>query len=467
MYDMFIKKLIMPAYFSITDNIVLQRLLELDRSQYLSLDHIQNIQFTNLKKLLLHCYTNVPFYRARFDCAGFDPFRFSGIDDLKCIPYLTKRDIQAHKNNLIATNLKADLLVADASGGSTGQPTNFYKDSLRNQLRSADKMRHDMWCGWEPGDKYATLWGAQREFDIQPAWKTRIVEKYIYRTFGFNAFDLSESKVLTYVENLKNIKPVMVVAYANVAYLFSRIIQSHNLDLGGLRLKGLISSAETLTDEKRASIESAFRTKVLNRYGSREVGLIASECLTQEGLHVNAENVLVEIQKGGRDAHVGEMGEIIVTDLWNYGMPFIRYQMGDVGISCDRQCSCGRGLPLLGNVTGRVSDFIVDANGGLVHGEYFSHLFYGIEGIKQFQLIQESKDEIKLNIYPNNKFEFEILEPIICKIKLCVGLNVYVNVQVIDESLIEMSGKFRFTISKIANHFFDGCNDALKAPANL
>ena len=452
-YDALSKYLITPIYLRARNRVLLQRFSELSESQYFSADRVCEIQFKNLKKLLIHCYDKVPFYRRRFDIVGFDPLRMSDPSEIKRIPYLTKKDLQENKTMLIASNFRECELIPDASGGSTGTPTSFYKDPRRNQLRGADRMRHDMWSGWAPGEKYATLWGAQREFDIQTPFRIRMSDRYLHRVFGFNAFDISEHKVLQCLEALAKIRPSMIVAYANVAHLFAGLVQRHGIDLSGIGIKGVISSAETLTPDMRGAIESAFQTKVLNRYGSREVGLVASECEAQEGLHISAESVLVEIQKNGLDLSPGETGEIIVTDLWNYGMPFIRFQMGDLGVMGARLCSCGRGLPLLQEVTGRVSDFIVDARGGLVHGEYFTHLFYGLEGIEQFQLIQENRELITLNIHPNSKYNPLILKPVIERIKLCIGGGVQINVRLLEKSLTETSGKFRFTVSRISSGY--------------
>lgn len=448
------KYILLPSYYYINNNRVLRRLGELEKSQYYNYDNIKKIQYCNLKNILIHAYNNVPFYKKRFDAVKFNPNKFKDISEINRIPYLTKKDIQNNLKDIIANNYDIKYLVPDASGGSTGRPTNYYKDLYRHQMRRADQFRHDRWSGWDLGEKYVTLWGAQREFDPKVSIKTKIVERYLHRVFSFNAFDISEKKVLEYIEHLKHIRPTMVLAYANVAYLFAKIILRNNIDMSIHNIKGLISSAESLDSQKRDIIESAFHCKVLNRYGSREVGLIASECMAQEGLHINSENVFLEIQNRGREAESGEKGEVIVTDFWNYGMPFIRYQLGDVAVKCTRQCSCGRGLPMLKEVTGRVSDFVVDAKGGLIHGEYFTHLFYGIEDIKQFQMIQEDTENITLKVFPKDNFDISILYPIIDKIKNCLGGNINVDVKLCDELLVETSGKFRFTISKVSVNYF-------------
>ena len=451
------KYILMPLYLYKTDNHSLKRLSMLEKSQYLTADELRNKQLADLKKILDHCYINVPFYRERFAAAGFNPSNFKDFSDIRCIPYLTKEDLQNNLPRLVATNFSKEDLVLNSSGGSTGKPTNFYKDLSRHYEGWADSIRHDRWSGWDLGEKCVKLWGAQREFETQNSWTFQMVEKYAYRIYGFNAFDISEKKILQYIDELKTIKPTMILAYSNVAYLFAKIIEKNNIDLRTLHLKGIICSAETLTEQMRTVIESSFCCKVLNRYGSREVGLIASECHEQDGLHVNMDSIYLEIEKGGEVALPGEPGEIIITDLWNYGMPFIRYQTGDVGSASSHLCRCGRNLTTINGVQGRVSDFFVDAKGGLVHGEYFTHLFYELGGIEQFQIVQETVDKISVNILPGKDFTLATLDPVVKKIKQCIGGGVTVDIKIRETSFVEASGKFRFTISKVSNGYFRDC----------
>lgn len=452
-YNKIAKHILLPLYFFKTNDQTLKRLAVLEKNQYLSAEDINTKQIADLKQILIHCYENVPFYRERFDSSGFNPFGFKKLSDIKRIPYLSKEDLQKNLQNLIASNFNIESLMLDSSGGSTGKPTNFYRDIRRYLDGKADQFRHDRWCGWDLGEICVKLWGAQREFEGQLSFKSQLLEKYIHRIYAFNAFDITENKVLEYVTALKTIKPTMILAYANVAYLFANIINSKSIDLSNLGLKGIICSAETLTEQKRSAIEKAFCCKALNRYGSREVGMVASECLEQDGLHINTDGVYLELERGGNEALPGESGEIIVTDLWNYGMPLVRYQMGDVGTKSAHQCKCGRNLPTIKNIEGRISDFIVDCKGGLVHGEYFTHLFYGIEGVQQFQLVQETIDSVRLRIVPGKQFNLTILDPVVEKIRQCIGAKVEVDIEICEKSFVESSGKFRFTISKIPNMY--------------
>jgi phenylacetate-CoA ligase len=189
----------------------------------------------------------------------------------------------------------------------------------------------------------------------------------------------------------------------------------------------------------------------LNRYGSREVGLIASECKHQKGLHINADNIYVEIVKNGKSVSNGDSGDILVTDLTNHAMPLIRYKLGDVGRLSNNDCTCGRNLPLMKSVEGRTGDFFVSSNGSLVHGEYFTHLFYGEGDVIKFQMIQETISEINLKIVSvNNDINADYLHGFISKTKTMLGNNCEVNIEFVSNIPLPASGKTIFTISKVA-----------------
>jgi phenylacetate-CoA ligase len=177
--------------------------------------------------------------------------------------------------------------------------------------------------------------------------------------------------------------------------------------------------------------------------------LIAAECSFQEGLHINSENIMVEIDDYNQIYGIKGLGEIIVTDLNNYAMPFIRYNMGDVGIKSNKLCSCGRGLPVISDVKGRSSDFIKTKSGKIIHGESFSHLFYGLSGIIKYQIIQESYENIHVIICSQEKISSEINDTINKKLKDIIGNDVNVTLEQVNEIKTTDSGKYRFAISEI------------------
>ena len=200
----------------------------------------------------------------------------------------------------------------------------------------------------------------------------------------------------------------------------------------------------------RSVIERVFRTKVFNRYGSREVGNVASECECHTGLHVSSPSCIVEVVRpDGSQADPEEVGEIVVTLLTNRAMPLIRYRIGDMGAWAAEGCPCGRGFPLLRYVQGRVSDSFVSREGARVHGEYFTHLLYFRPWVERFQFVQETPDLIRIAVVltPGEGIPEDHRADIEDKIRLVMGAHCRVQWHFPDEIRPSDSGKYRYTIS--------------------
>jgi phenylacetate-CoA ligase len=214
-----------------------------------------------------------------------------------------------------------------------------------------------------------------------------------------------------------------------------------------------MTSAGTLFPFMRETISKAFHCQVFNRYGSREVGNIATECDAHLGLHVNMETHFVEIiDEKGEPCHPGKEGEIVVTLLTNYAMPLIRYRIGDMGIWADRECTCGRGLPLLETVTGRTMDYFVTKEGKIVPSEFFIHLLGVVLNsgwVKKTQIIQEDYDYVKVNFVTYMKPSDEVLKDIEAKIRFVMGESCKVEFEFVDDIPPSSSGKYRYTINKV------------------
>ncbi|TQV88890.1 phenylacetate--CoA ligase family protein [Aliikangiella coralliicola] len=443
--------LVFPLYYWKNGDKRLERLEELEINQFLSVDAMEKLQLSRLQRIIKIAFNETDYYRQIMSERKITPDDIQTLQDVQQLPILTKKDIQDNLDAMISKKYTKSELFKDMSGGSTGTPTVYYKNIERHNLRRADQIRHDRWSGWDIGKRKALIWGAQRDLKAVQSFREHIIARYIERTWELDAFEMSPDKMLQFTGQLEKIKPSMVLGYANALVAYAEYLNEHNAN-HKIRLDGIISSAESLTEEKRAIIEKAFRCKVLNRYGSREVGLIASECKHQEGLHINADNILLEITNGEKQVANGQLGEIAVTDYWNFGMPLIRYQLGDMGIKSDSKCSCGRSLPLLASVEGRVSDFFVAQNGTKVHGEYFTHLFYDIPEVKQFQMIQETLEEVTVNIVPtqiNDKLD-SVVKMVEEKTKEMLGKETKLTFKYLESIPSTSSGKFLFTISKVS-----------------
>jgi phenylacetate-CoA ligase len=243
-------------------------------------------------------------------------------------------------------------------------------------------------------------------------------------------------------------RPKAISGYTSMLEIFAAFLQKH--PEYRIPVEAIVSSAETLTEFERGNIEEGFRCKVYNRYGGRELGCIAHECEAREGLHINSESMVVETVRDGRPCSPDEPGNILLTSLTNYGMPFIRYEVGDIGILSDKECSCGRGLPMLSKVTGRVHDVIITAKGEYLPGEFFPHLFKDFEGIKKYRITQKTRTRLVIEMVIDDRFEDTSLESIRRHTTEAVGADMKLDFQFKNDIETPASGKHRFTISELS-----------------
>ncbi|MBV1911057.1 MAG: hypothetical protein KUG78_17290 [Kangiellaceae bacterium] len=443
------KHIIYPLYYWKNGDKRLKRLSELEQSQYLSEEDLNQLRLERLQRIVAYAFENTVYYREIMLERGIKPVDIKQLSDIEKLPVLTKSTIQDRMEDMISSQYPREELIKDSSGGSTGEPTVYFKNIERHNLRRADQIRHDRWTGWDIGKRKALIWGAQRDLKAVQSFRENILSTYVERQWELDAFEMSDSEMSEFTHLLENLQPSMILGYANALTLYAKFLTKNKPD-HNINLDGIVSSAETLTEEKRQIVEQAFKCKVLNRYGSREVGLIASECKQQSGLHINAENILLEVVDTTETAVSQGNGDILITDFWNFGMPLIRYKLGDVGKVTNSKCVCGRTLPLLGSVEGRSGDFFVSDKGDKIHGEYFTHLFYELPEVKQFQMIQESLDLITLNIVESNPIQSkDYLDKIIEKTKNMLGQNIQITPNFVKEIKPTATGKLLFTISKV------------------
>ena len=413
-----------------------------ENSQWWSEERIKNNQWERLKTLINHVYETVPYYKKLMNRNDITPDDIKDFDDFSKFPILTKKMVRDNLKDMLSTKYKTEMLIHDSTGGSTGSPLLFYYDNDFLLKKLAATYRHFSFSGYKPGDRISLIWGMEK--DISSHLKKKMVMRYLFKTLVINAFNLSESKLNSFCSEIEKFKPLYLRGYANCLYLLAKYVMNRGLQY---KFKAVISEAEKLDISKRVTIEKAFQTKVFNLYGCREFGTIASECDKGEGMHINAENIYVETE--WIESHYGSE-RIIVTSLHNFAMPFLRYDMQDVGSSTNIKCTCGRNLPLLKEVSGRTSNFFLTADCKYIHGEYFTHLLYGSQGIENFQLIQETINKFDLKIVRNSKFNKKSIKPLLEGISNVFGANSKVEISLVKSIPNEVSGKYLFTKSKVS-----------------
>ncbi len=412
----------------------------LQKEQWLSAEELQRLQVERFRKILAHALEKSAWYREKLKGVIDNPHDIASIGDLSRLPLLTRDDLQDNYKEIVCSGCEG--VYEDASGGSTGNPVVFYHDQWYRTFSQAMENLSLSWMGVAKGDRTAVFWGADRDFH-EYSFKEKLALK-MERLRILNSFNVDEAALDRFLKELQSFKPHYIFGYASSLHLAAKYINS----TGKYRIRpaAVKSSAEMLYDYQRSDIEKVFGTKVYNFYGSREVNNLAAECPAHEGLHVSASGRIIEVvDKNGLALPDGEMGYLAVTDLTNYTFPFIRYLIGDMGIRKTEPCSCGRGYPLLEKITGRSSD-ILTFGGKFIHGEYFTHLFYGQPGVKQFQVIQETEKNLLIKIVSSGSY-FDP-EQIVTTIQEKLGPKVEIKIDFMDTIAPLKSGKYRFTINK-------------------
>ncbi|MBI5739898.1 MAG: phenylacetate--CoA ligase family protein [Nitrospirae bacterium] len=417
---------------------------ELMHSQWLSPGEIKEIQNIKFLRLVEHCKKNIPYY---YKLNILD--RIKCVDDIIQMPTLTKKNISENIEELKATNFPSGYFKPNSTSGSTGASMKFYSDA-KNDINVCLAMRNSMWTGWDIGERQAILWGSH--FDISMAQKIsyKIRNLVLHRNLYLSSFDMKEDDMLGYRQRINKYKPALLTGYPSGLFTFANFLEKKGLEI--IQLKGIICSGETLYEYQREKIESAFHCRVFNRYGCRETASIACECEEHDGLHINAEHVIVEfLNEDGAPCKAGEVGEMAITDLDNYAFPFIRYRIGDIGLSGEGTCRCGRGLPLIKRVEGRVFDVVVGMNNNYITGNFWTILMRThIRGVSQFQVVQEARNIIVLKLVTDDDFKTEYKETLLRLVHEKCGEDMKVNLEFTDKIPLTGAGKQKFVISKVS-----------------
>ena len=395
---------------------------------------IEAYQAERLEKLLQHAYQTTSYYRELLK---------TETPDISQIPPLEKQDIREQLERLCSTAFTEEQRIENATGGATGTPLTFYQDRNYWNQRNLSVYYFDRWAGWNFGQPQLVIWGAPVDLEDDGHWKRRLGNFWRNQRW-LNGFHLTDKAMLAVFEQMDQSPPQTILAYPSSLYQFATFLSDNGL-IPKWNLKGIITSAEMLYPHYRALVEIIFKAEVHNRYGGREVGLIGMEC-AEGRMHINCRDIYLEIDSP--DPY-SEPGEILVTQLNNYAMPFIRYRIGDVGRLSDEPCPCGNGLPILAELLGRTTATFRTRMGTFIHGGYFTRQFYGVKGVNQFQIIQETLKHCVLKVVVNGQWTEATHRHLVQCIQKVLGEDVVVTVKFVEDIPVPASGKRQYTISKV------------------
>lgn len=416
-----------------------------DHFQWMSSQDIHNYQLRRLGEILHHALTTVPYYKQLYQSSNFDPETIGTLDDLSFYPTISKTDIVNNYTALHSSKYQT-FTSKKTTGGSTGQAVTVTKnvDALARE-RAATWVGYS-WAGIGIGDVQARFWG------VPLTTKGKLMYKaidFISNRSRLSAFNINNVNMEKYYKRLVKLKPAYLYGYVSMIVEFSSFIISNNYPKLH-SLKCIITTSEILDSVSRTLIETAFGVKVFNEYGCGEVGSIAHEC-EQGNMHLMSSNLIVEIDN--TESVNSQSGEILVTDLYNYTMPLIRYRLGDYATLSRQECKCGRGLPIISKIHGRAYDVIIDPAGNKHHPEVLMYIFEELKSnsadIKQFQVVQKDSELLLIRLVVDagyNRNSEEMIRKLIHK-KIHPGIRpVFKYVNAIDR---EKSGKLRIIKSEI------------------
>jgi phenylacetate-CoA ligase len=442
-----LREVILPAWQYVKRQNSLKLLPYLEQTQWLSTGELLDLQRRRIGELLEHAYEHVPYYSDVMRAIGVDPASGTRDHSLERLPLLDRSTITEQRDRLRATNFPPERFVANGTGGSTGEPLRFFDDRQQAGWSAAAVWRSQRWYGVDVGERCAYLWGANFDITDFQGLSGRL-KSGVLNVLMLPAWELSEATAALFWKRLCHFKPRLLVAYAGALNQWARLLGDNRDPIPGL--SSIVVSAEMLYEEARTTIERCFKVPVYNRYGGRDIKFVAQECTMRNGLHINSENVLVEIVKDGRPVPRGELGEIVITRLDNFAMPFVRYRSGDLGIMGNSLCKCGRSLPLLEKIEGRVQDAIVTFDGRIISGPFFAHMFKDCPEVKEFQVHQMAIDRLLIVIVLYSQSEFLSRPRIERLVQQYMGSDMRVELEVRDSIPLTRSGKRRVIVSHLS-----------------
>jgi len=422
----------------------------LEKTQYWSREEIENLQNQQFQKLIRHCANNVPFYRRCLNKNNLTPDDFQSIKDITKLPIITKQIINNHKHELIASNFNKKLIKFEKSGGTTGIPAVFGTDISNSYMLDAKDWRFWKYAGFIPGMKTVLFWAHPLELEFINSIYLKL-KNLMDNTKIFNSWNISESNFQKISNYLKHIRPEIIRGYASAIYFYVQYCKTNNISFK-YSPKSIIITADKISELQKKEISDFFKCDIFDEYGCREFSFIAHECEKHEGLHLAEELFVFEcLNPITSETTFNGNGELIVTPLFNFAMPLLRYRLGDEVIISENYCSCGRKLRVISELKGRTIDYVITKSNRMVHGTYFFDLFGLSKSIFKFQIHQFKKGEIIIFIVRNREFCLrEILDTMNC-FKNHFHDDLIGEIKYVNDIVKSPSGKTRICISHIAS----------------
>jgi len=454
-YDWMAHSILAPAVDGLRRTHTMRHLNYLNESQWWTEERLLDLQTNRLQRLIEHAYATVTYYRQLMDERGLTPRDLTTAEDLSKLPVLTRQMVHDSADAMVSRGVPRHTLRPMLTSGSTGEPLAFYstKDD-QFTYGMARTLRALSWAGLGVADPIAQI-GRPRHYRNRVDQALHLLSLAARRVKVIDSSILSDSTLPTIAQILCNDRYVGVFGSPPVLSFIGGYIRSTGICISDAA-KVVVSVGEQLLPHERTLLRDVFGSEPFSKYSSFEVYDIASECPAHDGLHVQAEDVIVEVvDENGQRATDGSLGQLVVTNLHNYAMPLIRYEIGDLSAIRHDRCSCGRWLPRLVNMVGRMSELIVTPSGRRVFGADLGLDAFDALGVRQFRIEQDGEGKVVAQLeWRSTTSEDQRAageERVAQALRMAIGENVPVSARTVDRLMPHPSGKHLVISSRLAS----------------
>ncbi len=412
-----------------------------------SREQIESHQLKQLQKMLLHAGNSSEFYKKRFQEAGFKAGEVKSLADVSGLPFLTKGDLNSAMAEILSNRFKKSELIESSTGGSSGVPLTFYRDREVTAVRRAQDYFFNGKLGIFPGTKRAWVWGSPLDTYHLDKLKARVANFLGDRAIYFYSFDATTETSRQFLEAINRFKPKAIYAYPNMLAAMAELARDNAIKMK--KVGKVVVTAEPLYDWQRELFAEVFGAETFERYGSREIGTVASEGTDHIGMHIFEPTYYLEvISEDGKPTPYGEMGELVVTDLYNRAMPLIRYRTGDmvrIENASARSNTVWRRITAVG---GRVVDLVYRLDGSRIAGEAII-MSLRTSGVRnKVQVVQNTPQTLTVKHLYSEAILPEIQLAFQEKVNEVLGGPVTIEYVGVAELPYDKSGKYRYVTSE-------------------
>ena len=451
-YNYVARHLLAPTLDVLRGTSAMREYAALQESQWWPKDRILELQSSRLRQLVPYCYARVPYYRRVMDEGGINPNNITSFESLARMPVTTKELIRAEPEAFMARGFPGGQLEKGRTGGSTGTPLEFFSTrDARMTHGFARALRARQWAGVEMGDPTVFITKSCAPTSVRSAVSYSL-RRFCERFSRIDAERISDETLPSAVRQIERAHHPALIGYASAIYIVAAYIQETGIPAPPVA--AVLYGGEPLHDFQKHTIRTVFGVEPLSKYSSFENYEIAMECPSQKGMHVAAEDLVVEVvDDDGNPLPSGVSGRVLVTNLHNYGMPLLRYDTGDVGAFVEARCECGRGLPLLSLSLARSGDILYTPS-----GKRISPLALGVSALAslpvgQLQFVQELLDRVVIHLVLTQDIYGHDATGLKSRVANTfapvLGEDVSIEVNFTDRIEPTSAGKHRFVISRL------------------